>query len=168
MPFVVAFGNKGLEADTIQEVMCPYWTVITNANSWSRSRIWVLQDYNQIQVNVLKIYDEFICLHIDLVDTCLYITVFYGVNDIVGRGYYGRSQVQLVLPCMTLGLWVVTFCFNSMLKVDKRIGGDTVLISEVEDFCNFPGDHALPETNFLGPTFTWSDKQGVCKGVLQA
>ncbi|KAJ8431194.1 hypothetical protein Cgig2_008468 [Carnegiea gigantea] len=34
---------------TIQEVMCPYWTVIINANSWSRSRIWVLRDYNQIQ-----------------------------------------------------------------------------------------------------------------------
>ncbi|KAJ8430146.1 hypothetical protein Cgig2_026764 [Carnegiea gigantea] len=85
---------------TIQEVMCPYWTVIINANSWSRSRIWVLRDYNQIQV-------------------------------------------------------------------DKRIGGDTVLISEVEDFCNFPGDHALPETNFVGPTFAWSDKQGVCKAHKQ-
>lgn len=57
--------------------------------------------------------------------------------------------------------------FNSLPRLDKRIRGDQVLASEIDDFANCISRWALQEMRYKGLACTWSNKQGPTRVFLK-
>jgi len=59
--------------------------------------------------------------------------VVYEANDLFERKSYGmhcRNSFQLDMP------WIVEGDFNSLLRIDERLGGDTVQVARLKILCS--------------------------------
>lgn len=52
--------------------------------------------------------------------------------------------------------WIIEGDFNSLLKLDERIGEDPVTVGEIKDFMEWVDQCCLQEIRYKGPHFTWS------------
>ncbi|KAE8724823.1 hypothetical protein F3Y22_tig00009840pilonHSYRG00015 [Hibiscus syriacus] len=122
--------------------------------------IWILWR-KQWSFSILSASDQSLSIAGNINGCRTLITAVYGSNSGIGRrGLWDhlRSLESLVGSSP----WVVGGDFNVVLSVDESSDFESLGVhnsSDMEDFQDCLGDLDLLDHPFLGPTFTWSNRQ---------
>ncbi|XP_056697358.1 uncharacterized protein [Spinacia oleracea] len=137
------------------------WKWENNYTANPRGRIWVGWLYQEVDIHVLQVHEQFI--HCEIRDRYgvveLYVTLVYGLHSIDTRKNLWNSLTTLASSVGSCP-WVITGDFNSPLFADDRINGTPVSATETKDFDEFITSNGLCPVKSVGHYFSWHKGTG--------
>ncbi|XP_071901209.1 uncharacterized protein [Coffea arabica] len=116
-------GISEKNADRIVRVIGPYLDKLDNYACHQNGRIWVFWDPSKASVKTIKLSSQFV--HTEIVDKqsslSLLATFVYASNSIDERECLWHDLVQLNVDSNCS--WIALGDFNTILKMDEKIGG---------------------------------------------
>ncbi|KAL0439868.1 UNVERIFIED_CONTAM: LINE-1 retrotransposable element O protein [Sesamum latifolium] len=139
----------------VQRGLLPRWNWFVDY-AGPGNRVWLAWDDDFIDVDVLDTGDQFVhcSVHIRLLHMHVFITVVYGVNDVIGRRVLWADLHRLSLT-VTAVPWLVGGHFNTVVDVSEvcRQSGD--IRGAAEEFQGCLRDTGLINLPMQGEWFTW-------------
>ncbi|KAL0444870.1 UNVERIFIED_CONTAM: hypothetical protein Slati_2209700 [Sesamum latifolium] len=147
----VAIGNVA----RVQRGMLPRWNWFVDY-AGPGNRIWLAWDDDFIGVDVLETGDQFIhcSVLIRYLHMHVFITVVYGVNDVIGRRVLWAELHRLSLTVTNVP-WLVGGDFNTMVDVSEVCGQSGDIRGAAEEFQGCLRDMGLITLPMQGEWFTW-------------
>ncbi|KAL0439719.1 UNVERIFIED_CONTAM: hypothetical protein Slati_2454900 [Sesamum latifolium] len=141
---------------------CPCATRVAPRWNWfvdyagPDNRVWLAWDDDFIDVDVLDTGDQFVhcSVHIRSLHMHVFITVVYGVNDVIGRRVLWADLHRLSLT-VTAVPWLVGEDFNTMVHVSEVCGKSGDIRGVAEEFQGCLRDTGLINLPMQGEWFTW-------------
>ncbi|OIT34460.1 hypothetical protein A4A49_66105, partial [Nicotiana attenuata] len=151
---------KSNKFENIVNKMFSGWNNINNLGEHYNGRIWISwrPDYYKIQPKMRTA--QVITCEITYVPLKLQFMLsrVYAHNTREERKELWETLVQLSSNCQKP--WLILGDFNSVLKMEDRMGGNPVAWSEVVDFQNCVDTCGLIELLQQGQKYTWNDRNG--------
>ncbi|XP_071933582.1 uncharacterized protein [Coffea arabica] len=149
---------KQKNADRIARAIGPYLVKLDNYACHHNGSIWVFWDPSKASVKTIKLSSQFV--HTEIVDKqsslSLLATFVYASNSIDERECLWHDLVQLNVDSNCP--WIVLGDFNTVLKMDEKIGGLMVNPRD-RSFGNCLFDCGLDNLKWRGLKYTWTNKQ---------
>ncbi|KAL0455432.1 UNVERIFIED_CONTAM: hypothetical protein Slati_0882400 [Sesamum latifolium] len=139
----------------VQRGLLPQWNWFVDYTG-PGNRIWLAWDNDLIGVDVLDIGDQFV--HCDVFIRCMhihvFITVVYGVNDVVGWRVLWDALGR-ISPMVNNATWLVGGDFNTVLDDSEVCGHSGDIQAAVEEFQGCLQDTGLITLPMQGEWFSW-------------
>ncbi|RAL44518.1 hypothetical protein DM860_011795 [Cuscuta australis] len=136
------------------------WCMSSNSECHPLGRIWVMWNKRKAHIQVVDRTAQTIhCKARELMNNeYFWITFVYAFND---QG--SRLQLWESLKGYSENMkspWCCVGDYNIILEVEDRKGGNLVSNDDIKDFKSCILDCGLEEIPWVGPYYTWSNKQG--------
>ncbi|KAL0445466.1 UNVERIFIED_CONTAM: hypothetical protein Slati_1674500 [Sesamum latifolium] len=145
----------GLLETRVQRGLLPRWNWFVDYVG-PGNRIWLAWDDDFIGVDVLDTGDQFVhcSVHIRSLHVHVFITIVYGVNDVIGRRALWADLHHLSLTVTTVP-WLVGGDFNTVVDISEVCGQSGDISVAAEEFQGCLRDTGLISLPMQGEWFTW-------------
>ncbi|KAL0281815.1 UNVERIFIED_CONTAM: hypothetical protein Sradi_7284200 [Sesamum radiatum] len=147
----VAVGNVA----RVQRGMLPHWLFYVD-HGGPGNRVWLAWDPNFVDVTVVETGAQFIhcSVFIRSFHASVFITVVYGVNDVIGRRELWMELAR-ISTVVTDSPWLVGGDFNTVLDSSEVCGLSGDIRGAADEFRGCLQDTGLIHVPMHGERFTW-------------
>ncbi|KAL0288046.1 UNVERIFIED_CONTAM: hypothetical protein Sradi_7109100 [Sesamum radiatum] len=147
----VAVGNVA----RVQRGLLPRWNYFVDYGG-PGNRVWLAWDPDFVDVTVVETGAQFMhcSVLIRSIHMFVFITVVYGVNDVVGRRELWRDLAR-ISTVVTAVPWLVGGDFNTVLDTSEVCGPSGDITGAAAEFQGCLHDTGLIHVPMLGERFTW-------------
>ena len=146
--------------DRIFTTIFPGWRMFHNYDHGLLGRIWICGNPDKVSIDVIHSMDQAILCHVTgLKDKIsFWCSAVYASNNYIDRRVLWR-HFQWCEPVVGQNPWLVMGDFNTTRFVNEKSGGNMVRDTGMNDFHECLFNLELAEVPFLGPIFTWMNRQ---------
>ena len=146
--------------DRIFTTILPGWRMFHNYDHALLGRIWICGNPDKVSNDVIHSMDQAILCHVTALKDKLsfWCSTVYASNNYIDRRVLWR-HLQWCEPVVSQNPWFVIGDFNTARFVNEKSGGNMVQDMAMIDFHECLFNLELADVPFLGPIFTWMNRQ---------
>lgn len=154
---------KEVNKDKIRRQFGSMWDWLDNYTMHINGRIWLLWQPSVMDIRLVQCSDQYMHCEVLGMDGKFqyWLTIIYAHNQLDCRRKLWQDLIDLSQYIQ--GAWLLIGDYNNVLKIEDRIGGNSVHAYEFQDLSAMMDTVDLFEHDTIGNHFTWTNKhvQGV-------
>ena len=149
---------KQAKVDYIASNVFRGWRWSHNFSAGDHGRIFIAWRPQRYRMTVLTFSAQHLHCRLEdfLVSTTFLLTFVYGFNQEGAQESLWHSLLEIAEDLEEP--WCIVGDFNSVLYTHDRIGGTSILATEIQEFADTVRDCGLAELPFHGPYYSWTNK----------
>ena len=146
--------------DRIFSSLFPGWRLFHNYEHAQLVRIWICGNPEKVSIDIIHSLDQAMLCHITVLESNIsfWFSAVYASNNYMDRRILWRHLLWCE-PLVGQNPWMIMGDFNTTRFSSERSGGNMVNDTAMNDFHECLFSLELADVPFLGPLFTWMNRQ---------
>ena len=136
------------------------WRLFHNYEHAQLGRIWICGNPEKVSIDIIHSLDQAMLCHITVLESNIsfWFSAVYASNNYMDRSILWRHLLWCE-PLVGQNPWMIMGDFNTTRFSSERSGGNMVNDTAMNDFHECLFSLELADVPFLGPLFTWMNRQ---------
>ena len=146
--------------DKIFSSLLPRWRLFHNYEHALLGRIWICGNPEKVSIDIIHSMDQAMLCHITVQksNVSFWFSAVYASNNYMDRRVLWRHLLWCE-PLVGQNPWLIMGDFNTTRFSSERSGGNMWNDTAMNDFHECLFSLELADVPFLGPLFTWMNRQ---------
>ena len=146
--------------DRIFSSLFPGWRLFHNYEHALLGRIWICGNPEKVSIDITHSMDQSMLCHITVLESnvSFWLSAVYASNNYMDRRVLWRHLLWCE-PLVGQNPWMIMGDFNTTRFSSERSGGNMFNDTAMNDFHECLFSLELADVPFLGPLFTWMNRQ---------
>ena len=154
--------------DRIFSSLLPGWRLFHNYEHALLGRIWICGNPEKVSINIIHSMDQAMLCHITVLksNVSFWFSAVYSSNNYMDRRVLWRHLLWCE-PLVGQNPWLIMGDFNTTRFSSEKSGGNMLNDTTMNDFHECLFSLELADVPFLGPLFTWMNRQAGANSIAR-